>query len=162
MLPLPVHSQDEWLRLGLGMSLGIKRVVRYLQGNPVAKITYEAQEVDAVLRGFSDSDWAGDPHSRRSTSGGVLFRGRHAVHWWSQLPARVALSSCEAEVNALVEATSECLHVQRLGHAFGDSMRITLFTDASAAKGVVMRSGAGKLKHLSVKQFLVAGVRFSR
>lgn len=123
----------------VGDELGIKRVLRYLQKAPVALITYEAQEVDDVLRGFSDSDWAGDPHSRRSTSGGVVFRGLHAVHWWSQLQARVALSSCEAEVNALVKATSECLHVQRLGHAFGDPMRIMLFTDASAAKGSTLR-----------------------
>ena len=104
------------------------------------------------MRGFTDSDWAGDVATRRSTSGGLIFTGRHAIALYSKLQARVALSSCEAEVNGIVKCTIEGLHLQAIAQAFGEALKLHVFTDASAARGEMLRSGAGKMKRLAVTQ----------
>ena len=48
----------------------IKRVVRYLRGSPECRWLFPWQDLPTHLVGFSDSDWAGCPRTRRSTSGG--------------------------------------------------------------------------------------------
>ena len=84
--------------------------------------------------------------------GGAISMGRHTISWWSRRQARVALSSCEAELNAMIKGASEAILLASISELFCESAQIVLKTDSSAAKGVVMRSGSGKLKHLSVKQ----------
>ena len=46
----------------------------------------------------------------------------------------------------------EGLNVQRLAAALGDELPLVLKTDAPAARGVLMRQGVGKVRHLLVKQ----------
>lgn len=64
----------------------------------------------------------------------------------------MALSSCEAELSSTLKGAIEGLDVQRLANAFGDWPCLELRTDASAARGVIMRQGVGKVRHLHVKQ----------
>ncbi|GJU58081.1 putative ribonuclease H-like domain-containing protein [Tanacetum coccineum] len=49
------------------------------------------------LEAFSDSDYAGDNHDRRSTSGGCQYLGRRLVSWQCKKQTIVAISSTEAE-----------------------------------------------------------------
>ena len=60
----------------------VKRIIRYLKGKPRVAIRYEFQEDPNTLTVFTDSDWAGDEKTRRSTSGGVVCRGSHTISWW--------------------------------------------------------------------------------
>ncbi|CAB4023506.1 Hypothetical predicted protein [Paramuricea clavata] len=55
-------SKDHWI--------GVKRVLRYLKGTLDYGLKYSADE-NPTLVGYSDSDWAGDINTRRSTSGYV-------------------------------------------------------------------------------------------
>lgn len=135
--------------------LALKRCLRYLRKRPRTQLLYAFQEWSDELLVYTDSDWASDEVTRRSTSGGTIHRGQHLLGWWSKLQARVALSSCEAEVNGMVKAAAEALHMRNIGDSFGDELNIRICTDASAAKGVAMRSGAGKLKHLHTKQLWI-------
>ena len=64
----------------------------------------------------------------------------------------MALSSCEAELNAINKGGTEGLGIAHMMSSAGVDVPVVLHTDASAARGVVERSGAGKVKHLSVKQ----------
>ena len=64
----------------------------------------------------------------------------------------VALSSCEAELTAALKGVIEGLNVQRLASTLGDEVSLELKTDASAARGVILRQGVGKVRHLQVKQ----------
>ena len=71
------------------------------------------------------------------------------------MQSRVALSSCEAELNAAVKATSEALHLRSLGRGSGHELKLQLLLDASATIGIVHRTGVGKLKHLDAKQLWI-------
>ena len=49
------------------------------------------------LEVYTDSDWASDQTSRKSTSGAVIMAKGMRLHAHSRGQAPVALSSCEAE-----------------------------------------------------------------
>ena len=66
------------------------------------------------LVGFSDSDFAGDCHDRKSTSGYIFFFSGMAVSWSSQKQSIVALSSCEANYIAATSATCQAIWMYRL------------------------------------------------
>ena len=138
-----------------GLLNSLKRCVRYLKKYPVSSmlIPNGVDEEDNTMTVWSDSDWAGDLASRRSTSGGVImYRGAILGHW-SKSQSNVALSSAEAELNATVKGLSELIGLYNLTQ---ETQRVpvtlVLCTDASACKGMLLRHGAGKVKHLSVKQ----------
>ena len=60
----------------------IKRIIRYLKGKQRVAIRYKFQEESEGIVVYTDSDWAGDIESRKSTSGGVVCRGSHTISWW--------------------------------------------------------------------------------
>ena len=138
-----------------GLLNSLKRCVRYLKKYPVSSmlIPNGVDEEDNTMTVWSDSDWAGDLASRRSTSGGVImYRGAILAHW-SKSQSNVALSSAEAELNATVKGLSELIGLFHLIQETQQvSVRLVLCTDASACKGMLLRHGSGKVKHLSVKQ----------
>ena len=84
-----------------------------------------------------------------------MLRGSHLVMHWSRTQQVVALSSCEAELNALCKAAQEGLAAANLAGELKQKVKLELLTDSSAAGGVLMRQGAGKVKHLSVRQLWV-------
>ena len=57
--------------------------------------------------GYSDSDWAGDRRTGKSTSGGVVLLGEHLVKAWSRTQYAITLSSAEAELVALGKLAME-------------------------------------------------------
>ena len=85
-------------------------------------------EPSAKLLGYSDSDWAGDVDTRRSTTGYVFTLNHGAVTWGSRLQATVALSSSEAEYMAMCAAVQEAIHLRQLlkdlGHVQDQPTRI--------------------------------------
>jgi hypothetical protein len=135
-----------------GDDMIVKRIIRYLKGKPRVAIRYKFQEESEGIVVYTDSDWAGDIETRKSTSGGVVCRGSHTISWWCKLQSNIALSSCEAELNAALKGAVEGLNVQRLAASLGDKLTLELRTDASAARGVILRQGVGKVRHLQVKQ----------
>ena len=116
----------------------------------MSKFNWQAEEGEVA--GYTDSDWAGHTVTRKSTRGGVVCRGSHTISWWCKLQSNIALSSCEAELNAALKGAVEGLNVQRLAALLGDHLTLELRTDASAARGVILRQGDGKVRHIQVKQ----------
>lgn len=60
-----------------GDDMLIKRAIRYLKGRPRVAILYQFQEAEPDVVVMTDSDWAGDEITRRSTRGGVALNGTH-------------------------------------------------------------------------------------
>lgn len=100
---------------------------------------------------MTDSDWAGRPRTRKSTSGGRVMRGGHLIKHWCATLATVALSSGEAELISLVRGASEGLGIQSLLRDLGVRLRVSILTDASAAIGMCKRTGIGKVRHLDTR-----------
>jgi len=85
--------------------LAVKRILRYLKGTIGYGCIYtRGGELQPILLGYSDNDYAGDVEDRRSTSGAVYFLGKSLVTWSSHKQKIVALSSCEAEYVAAAAA----------------------------------------------------------
>ena len=76
----------------------------------------------------------------------------HALLFWSRTQQLVALSSAEAELNAFIKAAQETLGVKHMAAEIGDDLLACLRGDSSANDGILKRSGAGKIKHLSCRQ----------
>ena len=134
---------------------GASYVVTPKEGKPQVAIHYGLQESGQYIIVLTDSDWAGCLETRRSTSGGVVRHGKHTISWWCKLQTGVALSSCEAELNSTLKGAIEGLNIQQPANAFNDWPNLELTTDASAARGVIMRQGVGKVRHLHVKQLWI-------
>ncbi len=91
----------------------LTRVWRYFAGAPRLVYTYPQQEVDSVDV-YTDTDWAGCPKTRKSTSGGCVLLGSHAIKHWSSTQSSVALSSGEAEFAGVVRGAGQGLGYQAL------------------------------------------------
>jgi protein associated with RNAse G/E len=77
-----------------------KGVPRYLKGTLDYGIKY-IDSFDFELTGYSDSDWAGNPDDRRSTTGYAFGIGSGIVSWSSKKRPTISLSSTEAEYKVL-------------------------------------------------------------
>jgi hypothetical protein len=135
----------------------LKRVVRYLVINPRCINLMKYQTVVGGLPVMVDSDWAGDEKTRKSTSGGIVLHGGHLISHLSKAQTSIALSSGEAELNALFKGMTAGIGAFELLAEFCVEPFLELCTDSSAANGIILRSWVGRLKHLSTKQLWVQG-----
>ena len=75
----------------------LKRAARYLVEKPKAALRFRRQKHVDKITVFVDSDFAGDPVSRKSMTGLVAQIGNHAVKSGSTFHSLTALSVGEAE-----------------------------------------------------------------
>ena len=129
----------------------LKRTARYLVGCPRSVQTFRWQVPPSMVTTFTDSDWAGDRSSRKSTSGGVVCLGHHVIKSWSSTQQLVALSSGEAELYALIKGASQTKGIISMLMDFGLTFDGTVCTDASAAMRISFREGLGRTRHLDVQ-----------
>ena len=106
----------------------------------------------------SGSDWAGCPRTRRSTTGGCLMVGAHAIKHWSSTQTGVALSSGEAEFYGLVSNTAATLGLISILKDWGWIFRGQVLMDATAAIAIGSRRGLGKIKHIDTAYLWVQHV----
>lgn len=89
-----------------------KRVLRYLRFTTSLGLVLGGKEV--MLTGYSDSDYAGCPYTRRSTTGYCHFVAGGCVSWRARKQPTVATSSTEAEYRAAYEATQDLIWLRKL------------------------------------------------
>ena len=131
-------------------------VLRYLSGTRSLGLRYGGTGA-AELRGFSDSDWAGDPTTRRSTSGYVFLLNGGAISWSSQLQKTVAVSSVEAEYQALSASVREALWLRKLAEDLGfasDVINISVDSLGALSLGNNPITSA-RSKHIDVQHHVV-------
>uniref|UniRef100_A0A2N9E2R4 Integrase catalytic domain-containing protein n=1 Tax=Fagus sylvatica TaxID=28930 RepID=A0A2N9E2R4_FAGSY len=66
------------------------------------------------LTAFTDSDWAGNPVDRRSTTGFLIFLGNNLLTWASKKQPTVSRSSTEVEYRALAVGAAELAWIRML------------------------------------------------
>ncbi|XP_020685984.1 uncharacterized protein LOC110102139 [Dendrobium catenatum] len=97
----------------------LKRLLQYIKGTlnfglPITKTNLN-------LKSFSDADWAGDPITRRSTSGYCSFLGDTLISWTVKKQRTISRSSTESEYRALAALTVDIIWLRRLLNDFGIS-----------------------------------------
>ena len=132
-----------------------KRVMRYLKKTKDYMLTYRRSDHLEIV-GYSDSDFAGCPDSRRSTSGCVYTLAGGAISWRSAKQTLVTSSTMEAEFVACFEASHQGIwlknFVTRLRIIPGVERPIKIFCDNNSA---VLYSNnnrsSSKSKHIDIK-----------
>jgi hypothetical protein len=89
----------------------VKRIFRYIANTINMGLVFRGEL--QPLEGYTDSDWAGDQDTRRSTSGYVFNLGSAAISWSAKRQPTVALSTCEAEYVGQKNAAKEAIWLQR-------------------------------------------------
>ena len=93
-------------------------------------------------------------HQTFEFRGGAIFISEHLISAWSRVQPRIALSSAEAELYASVRGLAEMVNIVHLMREMlnqPDWGRVILDTDATANRAILLRRGAGGLKHVEVK-----------
>ena len=85
-------------------------------------IEYAFNGIGSRITTYSDSDWAGDRQSRKSTSGGCSMLGNHLIKSWSSNQSIIALSSGEAELYAITKAACQTIGLVALAEDFGEEL----------------------------------------
>ncbi|XP_019181955.1 PREDICTED: uncharacterized protein LOC109177102 [Ipomoea nil] len=96
----------------------VKRVLRYVKGT----LDYGLQltpSSSTTIHAYSDSDWAGCPIDRKSTTGFAVYLGSNLISWLSKKQRTVARSSTEAEYKALADVSAEVTWVVSLLQELG-------------------------------------------
>ena len=142
-----------------------KHLLRYLKGTKDFGLKYSQpkdsspQDQSNLLWGFVDSDWAGCPDTRRSTSGYVLMLNGAAISWKSKRQTFVALSTAEAEFIAASLMVQEVIYIRRLLDKLGypQSKPTVIFEDNTTcikwAEGAV--GGTDRAKHIDLRKHFV-------
>ena len=128
----------------LGGWARLKKIARYLVSVP--RVVYEYSKTNAEIQYvdvYTDSDWAGCRRTRRSTSGGAAAIAGACVKSWSVTQATIALSSGEAEFNAITKGAAEGLAIQALARDLGWDWKLRVWSDSAAGKGTADRKGLG-------------------
>lgn len=114
-----------------------KGFLKYLKGTIRYGILFRAddlKQVDVILDGFSDADYANDVDTRRSITGFCFLFGGNLVTWNSECQKSVALSTTEAEYMASCSAARELVWLRRIiSELTGKEIKSMLFVDNQAA-----------------------------
>ena len=141
---LKTPTEQDWLRA--------KRIGRYLLGTPQTCIFFpRGSQVHGPITATSDSDWAGDSVSRKSTSSGVLEVCGCMIYDLAGSQSIIATSSGEAEFYAGAAVISESLQLREILGFFGIPSGIRWLCDSSVARAISERLGAGRVKHLAIR-----------
>ncbi|XP_026397089.1 uncharacterized protein LOC113291813 [Papaver somniferum] len=76
------------------------RIFRCLKGTIGTGITLVPGDT-SFITAYVDSDWAGCPDTRRSTSGFCTFLGSYIISWSSKKQPTISRSSAEAEYKSM-------------------------------------------------------------
>ena len=127
-------------------------LLKYLRGTVDKGIRFSGSEFD--LHVFSDSDWAGDRMTRRSTTGYIVLLCAGALAWQSKLQTTVATSSMESEYMAEYAAMQELVWLRGVFKELG--LLVTkptpFFMDSKSAKDLSENPLYHKRsKHIDIK-----------
>lgn len=136
----------------------VKRIVKYLIGTTNYGIKYKhTTETDGFVA-YSDSDYANDLPTRRSTTGYICVLNGGPITWCSKRQRSVSLSTTEAEYMASCEATKEIIWLRQLIRDIDYPMNgaTKLFVDNQSAIRLVHNPDYHKrTKHIDVRYHFI-------
>ena len=141
----------------------LKHLLRYIKGTKDYKqIIRPAVKLPAKaipdINVYVDSDWAGCPTTRKSTTGFIISLLGTTINYGSRTQATIALSSAEAELYAINTGATEALHIRSLLMELLNinKVNIKIHTDSSSGKSMATRIGSSrKAKHIELKHLFI-------
>ena len=132
----------------------LKRCARYLLQAKTLTWCFARKRFPRCILKNSDTDWAGCPLTRRSTSGTSVHVGQHTWYCSSTTQVPVSLSSGGAETYGVTKAFSRAIGMRSLAYDLGferyGELSLEVQTDSSAALAICQRRGCGRIRHLEV------------
>jgi hypothetical protein len=134
--------------------VAVKRILRYLKGTVNHGITFK-QAKDFTVTGYADADFANDYKLDARSTSGIIFVTNGPILWSSKRQTLTALSTTEAEVNALTDAAKQAAWLTNLfkDMQLGDNLPpISISEDNAGCLALVngLRTPA-RTKHIAVR-----------
>lgn len=133
--------------------VAVKRILRYLKGTVDLGIEFGSDTPVEQLIGYCDSDYAGDPQTRKSTTGYIIYGCGGPVGWCTRKQPVVALSTAEAEYIAAAECTKELMYLKTvLEEILCVEVQVELNIDNQSAISLVKNGVINRRsKHIDVR-----------
>ncbi|GKB00146.1 putative ribonuclease H-like domain-containing protein, partial [Tanacetum coccineum] len=134
----------------------VKRIFRYLKGQPKLGLWYP-RDSPFDLEVFSNSDYAGASHDKKSTTGGCQFLGKRLISWQCKKQTIVANSTTKAEYVAAANNCGQELWIQNQMLDYGfNFMNTKIYVDNESTicivKNPVFHS---KTKHIEITHHFI-------
>ena len=130
----------------------LKCILRYIRGTlHLGLVLRPFRQDDLVV--YSDSDWAGCPDTRKSTSGYAVFLGDNLISWSSKRQNTVSRSSAEAEYRAVANAVAEASWLRQLLSELHSPLRRATLVYCDNISAVYMTSNPvqhQRTKHIEI------------
>lgn len=123
----------------------VKQIMRYLKGTSDLSLTYSGNS-SQTLSAFCDASFAGEKEGYKSQTGYVFLLQGGAVSWRSCKQSTVTKSTTEAELQAIVDCTSEAIWMKNLIDQLS-STKIPPIEVSCDNKGAVDFSKNGNFSH---------------
>ncbi|CAK0848099.1 unnamed protein product, partial [Prorocentrum cordatum] len=134
----------------------LTRIIRFIRAHPSSVTCVYPDSGEFKVIGRADSNWAEDPIGRKSTSCGQLFLNGALIMQFVKTQGAPALSSPEAEFNALVHVGIEARGAQTyLKELLDETVPVTLESDNSSALTNVEKKGVGRMRRIELKDLWV-------
>lgn len=132
----------------------VKRIFKYLNGTRCYGLMYESEKNGLGFFSYSDSDYAGDTDTRRSTSGFVCMLAGGPITWSSQCQKMVTLSTTEAEYVAASVTVKDIIWIRKMlkdiGHQCCAATKLYI-DNQSAIKLVKNPEYHKRTKHIDIR-----------
>ena len=153
----------------------LRKVMGYVKGTPEFAVTTEeptaehgkwktTNEAFWILESVSDSDWSSNREHRRNTSSGIHLVTGFFSFGSSKTQKTVSLSSCEAELHAMVSSLADGIYISVVWHLALVQKFAMCFLQIPQVPGrcVQNKQGVGNLRHVSgkilwIQQHVLAG-----
>ena len=136
-------TKEDWARL--------KRAARYLVGHMHYECLLPVEGALEICYADSDTDWAADTETRKSTSCGVLDVGGAVQGMYVRGQETIATSSGVAEFLGAGSVVNEGVGLCGIYSEMDIQLTLVLRVDSTAAIGMIHRRGTGRVRHLDVR-----------
>lgn len=144
------HTKSHWTRA--------VKVLRYLKGTENYGIVFSGAKgnLQDTLFGYSDSDYANDPTTRKSVSGCLFVLNSGPIIWTSSQQRSVSLSTTESELIAACLCAQSGLWLKYLFNELGFEITPKIKIDSQSALALIHNPVYHKRsKHIEVKYLFI-------
>ena len=138
----------------------LKRVIMFVINTQNRKLILKPNKdvTKWEVKGYSDSDFAGDTDGRKSISGYVIYFQQCPISWRSKSQKSVSLSSTEAEYMAVSEVATEILFIKSMLEFLGVKVELPIEVNVDNVGAIYLSKSAttsNRTRHIDTRYHFV-------